>query len=104
MNKNPYLMPYDCFKGETTLEQIKVFWTQYNGYDEPMLTQTILREMESDKEDESERILALYSMVDERERALLDYLLVALCGWTLSSLMMKNQESKLSPDKLLNLS
>lgn len=34
--------------------------------------------MESDKDDESERILALYSMVNERDRALLEYFLVGL--------------------------
>lgn len=98
MHKDVIPRPYDCFKGETTLEQIKAFWQQYDGFGEPVLVQTILSEMESDKDDESERILALYSMVNERDRALLDYLLVALCGWTLSSLMEKNMESKRAID------
>ncbi len=97
MHKSVIPRPYDCFMGETTLEQLKAFWQQYDGY-EPVLVQTILSEMESDKDDESERILALYSMVNERDRALLDYFLVALCGWTLSSLMEKNMESKRAID------
>lgn len=94
MSKSTIPMPFECFKGDTTLDQIKRFWEQYNRQDESSLVQTIFNEMASDSEDESENILALYSMVDERDRSLLDYLLVALCGWTLSSLMDINKKEK----------
>ena len=84
----------NCFRGSTTREEVEKFLKECEEESEPTLIQTILEEMECDDEDESERLLLLYLNSNERDRALLDCLLVSLCGWTMSTLIEKTREKR----------
>lgn len=86
--------PFDCFIGTTTQEDVCEFWKEYKTQNNPSLISTISEEMQSDTEDESSELLLLYMISDEKERAMLDYMLVALCGWSMKTLIEKNRASR----------
>ena len=86
--------PFDCFMGTTTQECVCEFWKEYETQNNPSLISTILKEMQSDTEDESNKLLLLYMISDEKERAMLDYMLVVLCGWSMKTLIEKNRASR----------
>lgn len=86
--------PFDCFIGTTTQEYVCEFWKEYETQNNPSLISTILEEMQSDTENESNKLLLLYMISDEKERAMLDYMLVALCGWSMKTLIEKNRASR----------
>ncbi len=50
---------------------------------------TIFTEMESDGENESEALLHYYLDSNPQERAVVDNVLMYLCGWTLTTLLGK---------------
>ena len=50
---------------------------------------TIFAEIESDGENESEELLAYYIRCTAKERAVVDNVLMYLCGWTLETLLGK---------------
>lgn len=56
---------------------------------------TIFSEIESDCENETGRILRAYELANEDQRALMDYLLVALCGYSLGSIVEKAEENNM---------
>lgn len=56
------------------------------------IKQIILNELNNDVEDESEKILSLYIMASEEQRAAMDALLVCICGETLSTIIEKAKE------------
>lgn len=47
----------------------------------------IMEEMASDGDDESDKLLNLYLESTPKERALLDCALIALCGWSLHTII-----------------
>jgi hypothetical protein len=50
---------------------------------------TIFAEMESDGENESELLLDYYLRCTAKERAVVDNVLIYLCGWTFETLLGK---------------
>ena len=50
---------------------------------------TIITEIESDGENESERLLDYYLNCTAKERAVVDNVLMYLCGWTFATLLGK---------------
>jgi hypothetical protein len=53
------------------------------------LIPTIMSEMESDGENESDELLAYYLSCNTQEKAVVDNVLMYLCGWTFKSLLGK---------------
>ena len=53
------------------------------------LIPTIMSEMESDGENESDRLLAYYLRCNTQEKAVVDNVLMYLCGWTFETLLGK---------------
>jgi len=53
------------------------------------LIPTIFAEMESDGDNESEKLLAYYLDCNVQERAVVDNVLMYLCGWTFETLLVK---------------
>ena len=73
---------YDCFKGSTTWDNIK------DGIELNCdVVNQIQIEMESDTENESYKLLTAYQRANEDERALMDYILVCLCGYTMNTII-----------------
>ena len=73
---------YECYYNATPSEKIDQAIAEQID-----VIQTIFQEMEDDPDDESERLLLLYKMVSPDERAIMDYLLTHICGWTLGSII-----------------
>lgn len=73
---------YDCFKGDTTWNSIR----KGIELDCDVVSQ-IFAEMESDTENESSKLLTAYQKSNEEERALMDYVLVCLCGYTMNTII-----------------
>jgi hypothetical protein len=53
------------------------------------LIPTIMSEIESDQENESDRLLAYYLRCNTQEKAVVDNVLMYLCGWTFETLLGK---------------
>ena len=53
------------------------------------LIPTIMSEMESDEENESDRLLAYYLRCNTQEKAVVDNVLMYLCGWSFETLLGK---------------
>ena len=53
------------------------------------LIPTIMSEMESDQENESDRLLAYYLRCNTQEKAVVDNVLMYLCGWSFETLLRK---------------
>lgn len=89
------IKPWSAFSGTTTNEVLdKLNKTQT---EDNTIVQMVLSQMESDTEDESERIITLYKYANTEERAILDSLLTALCGWSLASIckLMSGEEPEI---------
>ena len=75
----------DMYEGQTTDEDIQ------NGFQliekEKSIVAKIMEEMVSDGDDESDKLLNLYLESTPKERALLDCALIALCGWSLHTII-----------------
>ena len=50
---------------------------------------TIFAEIEADDENESEKLLDYYLVCTAKERAVVDNVLMYLCGWTFETLLRK---------------
>ena len=50
---------------------------------------TLFAEMESDGENESEELLNYYLRCNSQERAVVDNVLMYICGWTFETLLAK---------------
>ena len=73
---------YDCFKGRTTSDTIE------KGIDLNCdVVNQIYLEIESDMENESFKLLIAYRRANEEERALMDYVLTCLCGYTMETII-----------------
>lgn len=79
--------------GQTTDEDIKAAYQMLEQ--EKSVINKIMEEMASDGENESDKLLALYEESTKEERALLDSALIAICGWSLHTIieMMKSGEN-----------
>ena len=53
------------------------------------LIPTLYAEMESDGENESEKLLAYYLDCNQQERDVVDNVLMYICGWTFETLLAK---------------
>jgi hypothetical protein len=53
------------------------------------LIPTLYAEMESDDENESEKFLVYYLSCNAKERAVVDNVLMYICGWTFETLLAK---------------
>jgi hypothetical protein len=53
------------------------------------LIPTLFAEMESDGENESEELLEYYLNCNQQERAVVDNVLMYICGWTFETLLGK---------------
>jgi hypothetical protein len=53
------------------------------------LISTIFAEMESDGDNESEELLEYYLYCNQQERAVVDKVLIYICGWTFETLLGK---------------
>jgi hypothetical protein len=51
------------------------------------IIRTIYSSMESDTEDDSKYLLKMYLDADEKERAIMDAVLVCVCGYSMSSII-----------------
>lgn len=75
----------DMYEGQTTDEDIQ------NGFQliekEKSIVAKIMEEMVSDGDDESDKLLNLYLESTPKERALLDCVLIALCDWSLHTII-----------------
>lgn len=80
---------YDWAKGETKMETIKAAYDvqSENDYGEFDVIGKIIDEALSDTENESCRLLRNYLDADETERAIMDSVLVCLCGWTMETII-----------------
>jgi len=56
--------------------------------DELDVISTIETEILSDESNESMKLLAMYKDATEEERAIMDTMLVDICGWTMGSIIM----------------
>lgn len=79
---NSFREYYYCFLNDTTLEKLK-------EAEEKDVISVIQEEMATDTENDSAKLIDLYQKVSKEERALLDYMLVCLCGYTMSSIIEK---------------
>lgn len=55
--------------------------------DKLSVKQLIKKELDNDSEDESEKMLKLYILANTEQRAVMDALLVCICGETMESLI-----------------
>ena len=78
MNESRYKFFLGRTKNETLEHAIE------NDYD---VIAKIFEEMETDCDWESSRLLDLYLQADEKERAILDAMLVYLCGWSMETII-----------------
>lgn len=75
---------FNWAKGNTTKEHIEM------AINEDMdVIERIHQEMMSDYDRDSMSILVDYQMATENERAVMDALLINLCGWSLGSIIEK---------------
>ena len=75
---------FNWAKGNTTKEQIEM------AINEDMdVIERIQREMMTDYDRDSMSVLVDYQMATENERAVMDALLINLCGWSLGSIIEK---------------
>jgi hypothetical protein len=51
------------------------------------IIRTIYSSMESDTEDDSKYLLKMYLDADEKERAIMDAVLICVCGYSMSSII-----------------
>lgn len=58
------------------------------------LVGTIVCEAMEEPDDESDRLLALYRNGDANERAIIDAVLVNLCGWTMKNVIRLMNDEK----------
>lgn len=78
---------FNWAKGNTTKEQIEM------AINEDMdVIERICKEMMSDYDNDSMSLLVDYQMATEEERAVMDAVLVDLCGWSLGSIIEKIKE------------
>lgn len=83
----------DVYEGQTTDEDIQKGFQLIEQ--EKSIVGKITEEMISDGDDESDKLLTLYLESTPKERALLDCALIALCGWSLHTMidmMMKPED------------
>ena len=83
----------DVYEGQTTDEDIQKGFQLIEH--EKSIVGKITEEMISDGDDESDKLLTLYLESTPKERALLDCALIALCGWSLHTMidmMMKPED------------
>lgn len=81
------------YKGDTTDEDINL--AEKKGLD---IVHKVFDEMGADDENETIKLLAAYKQASEAERGIMDYVLVCLCGWTMSSLIQKANDEGLVLD------
>lgn len=74
---------YGYLVGNTTDEDLQE--------DKDVITR-ISMEMFDDDENDSVKLLELYRHADERERAIMDAVLVCICGWTMSSIIGESDD------------
>ena len=75
---------FNWAKGNTTKEQIEM------AIDEDMyVIERIHREIMTDYDRDSMSVLVDYQMATANERAVMDALLINLCGWSLGSIIEK---------------
>lgn len=73
---------YDFMLGNTTDEEID------SAIDGNLDIVSVIRmEMTDDDENDTHHLLSLYKEADKKERAIMDALMISICGWTLSSLI-----------------
>lgn len=73
---------YDFMLGNTTDEEID------SAIDGNLDIISVIRmEMMDDDENDTHHLLFLYKEADKKERAIMDALMISICGWTLSSLI-----------------
>lgn len=75
----------DMYEGQTTDEDIQNEFQLIEK--EKSIVAKIMEEMVSDGDDESDKLLNLYLESTPKERALLDCALIALCGWSLHTII-----------------
>lgn len=75
----------DVYEGQTTDEDIQKGFQLIEQ--EKSIVGKITEEMISDGDDESDKLLTLYLESTPKERALLDCALIALCGWSLHTII-----------------
>lgn len=78
---------YEFYLGGTKDETVE----RAIDYDYDVIT-VIKKEMETDCDWESLKLLELYLQADEKERAILDAALVCMCGWTMESIITNIEE------------
>lgn len=54
----------------------------------------IEKEMKTDDENESIKLLRVYSEMPPEARGIMDYMLVCLCGWTMNNIIENAEETK----------
>jgi hypothetical protein len=60
--------------------------------DAPDIIGKIFGEMSSDGENDSEKLLEFYELVSDREKGVINRVLLYICGWTLPTLIKKVQD------------
>ena len=75
----------DVYEDQTTDEDIQKGFQLIEQ--EKSIVAKITEEMISDGDDESDKLLNLYLESTPKERALLDCALIALCGWSLHTMI-----------------
>lgn len=83
---------YDFMLEETTddvlKEAMKIIEENEDEYgSDYSISGTVSAEMFSDDEDDSNRLLEMYLDADKKERAIMDAMLVCLCGYSMSSII-----------------
>lgn len=71
--------------GETSVKTVNAALA-----DKLSVKQLIKKELDNDSEDESEKMLKLYVLANAEQRAVMDALLVCICGETMESLINKH--------------
>ena len=79
---------YDFAKGSTTDDEIRSAVKKRLD-----VVSAIRNAMETDDENDSMRLLSLYGDADETERAVMDVLMINICGYTLSSIITEAEEN-----------
>ena len=78
---------HDVYKGDTTDEEIN---EAISGKLDVMTA--IINEIQTDDENESMRLLEAYKDASEEERAVLDYALTCITGYTMGTIIEKAKE------------
>lgn len=81
----------DAYKSQTTDEDLRKGFQLVEQ--EESIIGKIAEEMASDGDDESGKLLNLYLESTAKERALLDCTLMALCGWSLHTIISMMTET-----------